>query len=281
MTMKDILVHLDTSETCTHCVAAAAALAKRKGAHLIGIAFALESSLLQYYGGKLVLDVGEDHADATRKAAQEAVDIFEKRTKEAGISAESRIVECSTMEIADRISFHARHVDLTFLEQPAPDRENRSLMATLLEGVLFNSGRPVYIMPYIGRRELPIRKAVIAWDGSYKAARAVNDAIPLLQDRGETVILIVDPDKRRKSHGDHPGADIAVHLRRHGIDTGIVVQDSAGLDISTTILNFVSDAGADLLVMGAYGHSRLRERTFGGVTRTLLDQMTVPVLMSN
>lgn len=281
MVIKDILVHLDTSETCNQCVQAAAALAQRKGAHLVGLAFALESSLLQYYGGKLALELGEDHADATQKAAEAAIKVFEEGTKGLNISTESRIVECSTMEIAEKISFHARHVDLTFLEQPSPDRKNRGLMSSLMEGVLFNTGRPAYIVPYIGRRETPIRKAVIAWDGGYKSARAVNDAIPLLQERGETVVLIVDPDKRKKLHGSKPGADIVAHLERHGIQAKVAKLNSGDFDTSTTILNFVSDAGADLLVMGAYGHSRLRERTFGGVTRTILDQMTVPVLMSN
>ncbi len=279
--IKDILVHLDASDTCAQCVEAAAMLAKRKGAHLIGLAFALESSLLQYYGGKLDIDMGESNSDATHKAAQAAIDIFDQGTKDLDISVESRIIECSTMELAEKIAFEARHVDVTFLEQPSPDRNNRGLMSSLLEGALFNTGRPVYIVPYIGRRETPVRKAVIAWDGSYKSARAVNDAIPLLSDRGETVVLIIDPGKRKKSHGANPGADIAAHLERHGIKVSIVEQTSGGLDISNSILNFVSDAGADLLVMGAYGHSRLRERTFGGVTRTILDQMTVPVLMSN
>ncbi len=279
--IKDILVHLDASETCAQCVEAAAMLAKRKGAHLIGLAFALESSLLQYYGGKLPIDLADRNKEATREAAKAAIDVFERGTKGLEISAQSRIVECSTMELAEKIAFEARHVDLTFLEQPSPDRKNRGLVSSLLEGALFNTGRPVYIVPYIGRRDTPVRKAVIAWDGSYKSARAVNDAIPLLSDRGETVVLIIDPDKRKKSHGPKPGADIVAHLERHGIRASIVVKPSGGLDISTTILNFVSDAGADLLVMGAYGHSRLRERTLGGVTRTILDQMTVPVLMSN
>ena len=279
--IKDILVHLDASETCAQCVEAAVMLAKRKNAHLIGVAFALESSLLQYYGGKLAKDLGEGSFEATHKAAQAAIDIFEQGTKEFELSTQSHIIECSTMELAEKIAFEARHVDLTFLEQPSPDRKNRGLMSSLLEGALFNTGRPVYIVPYIGRRETPVRKAVIAWDGSYKSARAVNDAIPLLQERGETVVFIVDPDKRKKSHGSSPGADIAAHLKRHDINVTIVEHPSGGLDISNTILNFVSDAGADLLVMGAYGHSRLRERTFGGVTRTILDQMTVPVLMSN
>lgn len=281
MAIRDILVHLDTAATCAQCVEAAAALARRTDAHLVGLAFALESSLLQYYGGKLSLDVGEGYSRAAHEAAEQAVETFVQIAGLAGVSHESRIVECSTMELSERIAFQGRHVDMTFLEQPSPDKDNRGLMATLLEGVLFNTGRPVYIVPYIGRRETPVRKAVIAWDGGYKSARAVNDAIPLLQARGETVILVVDAERRKKSHGPNPGADIAAHLKRHGVEASISRVSSGNVDISTTILNFVSDAGADLLVMGAYGHSRLRERTFGGVTRTILDQMTVPVLMSN
>ena len=279
--IKDILVHLDTSETCSQCVEAAAALAQRKGAHLIGLAFALESSLLKYYGGKLAKEVGEGQGEVARNAAQAAIKIFEQGTKGLDIKTESRIVECSTMDVGEQIAFHARHVDMTFLEQPSPDRGDRSLMSSLMDGVLFSTGRPAYIVPYIGRRETPVRKAVIAWDGGYKSARAVNDAIPLLQDRGETVVLVIDPDKRKKAHGAEPGADIAAHLQRHGISTSVVKMTSGDYETATTILNFVSDAGADLLVMGAYGQSRLRERTFGGVTRTILDQMTVPVLMSN
>ncbi len=281
MAIKDVLVHLDTSDTCNQCIQAAAALAGRKGAHLIGLAFALESSLLKYYGGKLALEMGEGQGELTRQAAAAAIEVFEKCTKDRNIETESRIVECSTMDVGEQIAFHGRHVDITFLEQPSPDGENRGLMSSLMDGVLFSTGRPVYIVPYIGRRETPVRKAVIAWDGGYKSARAVNDAIPLLQDRGETVVLVVDPDKRKKAHGPKPGADIAAHLQRHGINASVVKQTSGDYGTATTILNFVSDSGADLLVMGAYGQSRLRERTFGGVTRTILDQMTVPVLMSN
>ncbi len=279
--IKDILVHLDASETCGQCVQAAAALAQRKGAHLIGVAFALESSLLKYYGDMLAIDMGEGQGNVTRKAAEAAIEIFNQGIKDKGLSAESRVVECSTMDVGEQIAFHGRHVDMTFLEQPSPDRGDRGLMSSLLDGVLFSTGRPVYIVPYIGRRETPIRKAVIAWDGGYKSARAVNDAIPLLQDRGETVVLVVDPEKRKKAHGAEPGADIAAHLERHGINVSVKKTTSGDFDVATTILNFISDAGADLLVMGAYGQSRLRERTFGGVTRTILDQMTVPVLMSN
>ena len=281
MAIKDILVHLDSSETCHQCVEAAVALAQRKDAHLIGLAFVLESSLLKYYGGKLALEVGEGQSEMAAKAAKSAIEIFEQGVKGKGICSETRLIECSTMDVGEQIAFHARHVDVTFLEQPSPDRGDRSLMSSLMDGVLFSTGRPVYIVPYIGRRETPVRKAVIAWDGGYKSSRALNDAIPLLQDRGETVVLVIDPEKRKKAHGAEPGADIAAHLQRHGIQVSVKKITSGDYDTATTILNFVSDAGADLLVMGAYGQSRLRERTFGGVTRTILDQMTVPVLMSN
>jgi nucleotide-binding universal stress UspA family protein len=256
-------------------------LAKRKEAHLIGVSFALESSLFHYYGEKIAPDLISSQHEALKDAAKKAILQFEQVAKAAGISHEGRIVECSTVDIAEKLAFEGRHTDMTFLEQPNPDRKNRQLLASLLDCVLFNTGRPVYIVPYVGRRELSVRKAVIAWDGSHKAARAVNDAIPLLQARGEAVVLVIDPERRPKSHGEKPGADIAAHLERHGINTSVEKYPSGEFGVATTILNFISDGGGDLLVMGGYGHSKVRERAFGGVTRTILEQMTVPVLMSN
>ncbi len=111
-------------------------------------------------------------------------------------------------------------------------------------------------------------------------SHAVNDAIPLLKGRGETTILIINPNERRGVHGKNPGHDIAAHLEQHGIKTKVVCQTFKDASTDTVILNYLTDAGADLLVMGAYSHSRLRERAFGGVTNTILHQMTTPVLMS-
>jgi nucleotide-binding universal stress UspA family protein len=150
-----------------------------------------------------------------------------------------------------------------------------------MEAVLFESGRPIYLVPYVGKKIAPVKTAVIAWDGGAKAARTVNDSIPLLQDREEVIILIINADEREGAHGGAPGADIAAHLARHGINAKIELETVTGIDINNAILNFLAESGADLLVMGAYGHSRLREKAFGGVTRSILKEMTAPVLMSN
>ena len=281
MAIRDILVYLDANDPENKCLDAAVGLAKRKQAHLIGVAFALESSLLQFYGEKFAPELHAKQESIARAATDAAVNRFNQITRQAEVSAEVKVVEATIMNIAEKLAFLARHVDIVFLEQPNPDRPNRQLLASLLDGVLFNTGRPAYIAPYVGLREVSVRKAVIAWDGGYKAARAVNDAIPLLQDRGETTVLVIDGDKHKGAHGPKPGADIKAHLERHGINAEIEKYPSGDFGIATTILNYVSDGGADLLILGAYGHSRIRERAFGGVTRTILQQMTVPVLMAN
>lgn len=205
---------------------------------------------------------------------------FAKTAGDAGIEFDSEIIACDVSRAPALMAYHARHGDITFLSQPEPDDNDAGFHQSLLDGVLFASGRPVYAVPYIGRIEQKHRKAIIAWDGGKKAARALNDAIPLLKDRGEVIILIINPGQRSSAHGDNPGVDIAAHLERHGIKTKVDIQISENLTPATIILNTVSDAGADLLVMGAYGHSRLREWAFGGVTDTIMHQMTVPVFMS-
>lgn len=281
MAFKDLLVHIDASQACTHRVAAALALAKRQGASVTGVAIALDSTISSYAGIEFPASLSAQQKEIVKKAADQAIATFEAAAKAAGVDHASRLITCGASKAPAQLSFHARHADMTFMGQPNADEPGASFQEALLDGVLFASGRPVYIVPYIGRFEMAVRKAVIAWDGGRKAVRAVNDAIPLLQGRGgEVVILVVNPEQRRDAHGDRPGADIAAHLARHGIATKIETQRATEISPDQAILNFLSDAGADLLIIGAYGHSRLREKAFGGVTNTILHQMTVPVLMS-
>jgi nucleotide-binding universal stress UspA family protein len=121
----------------------------------------------------------------------------------------------------------------------------------------------------------------VAWDASREATRAVNDAIPLLASATTVTVLSVDPAIGRTEHGDVPGADIALHLARHGVNVRVEQTVSGGIGIGDLLLSRASDLGADLLVMGAYGHSRLRELVLGGATRTMLKSMTLPVFMSH
>jgi len=280
MAFKDILVHLDSCKGCSDRIDAAVALAGRDAARLKGVAFSLKSTVSTYLGIDIPSSLTREQQDLVRKAAQEALARFEKAAREAGITHESEIIECGAAKAPHMLSFMARHHDLTFLGQPDPDEPGGSFHNLLLENVLFESGRPVYIVPYIGRPHMKVRKAVIAWDGGKKAVRAVNEAIPLLQARQEVIILVINPGERKGIHGAHPGRDLAEHLRHHGIDArpDVFTVDDAKPD--TVVLNYMSDSGADLLVMGAYSHSRLREKAFGGVTNTILNHMTTPVFMA-
>ncbi len=280
MAYKDILVHLDDSKACASRIEAAIALAKRQEARVSGVALALKSTISTYIGVDIPSSLTDAQQEIVAKAAQSAVEKFEQAAAEAGVECVSEVIKCSATKASARLAFFARHTDLCFLGQPNPDESGMAFKESLLEGVLFASGRPVYVVPYIGRPQMKIRKAVIAWDGGKKSVRAVNDAIPLLQGRSEVIVLVINPEQRRHVHGEKPGTNIAAHLERHGITARVDVQSHVDIPTDTMILNYLSDAGADLLIMGAYGHSRLREKAFGGVTNTILHQMTTPVLMA-
>ncbi len=142
-------------------------------------------------------------------------------------------------------------------------------------------GRPVLVVPYAGRFEACGRRVLVAWNASRAATRAVNDAMPLLAGAETVTVLCVDPDEDRRAHGDVPGADVAVHLARHGVKARVESTASGGIGVGNAVLSRASDIGADLLVMGAYGHTRVRELLLGGATRTILESMTVPVLLSH
>jgi nucleotide-binding universal stress UspA family protein len=139
----------------------------------------------------------------------------------------------------------------------------------------------VLVVPYAGRFGECGRRVLVAWNASRAATRAVNDAMPLLA-RAETVtVLCIDPAADGRAHGETPGMDIAVHLARHAVKARVETTVSGGIGVGNALLSRVSDIGADLLVMGAYGHARVRELLLGGATRTILESMTLPVLMSH
>ncbi len=280
MAYKDLLIHVDTCDSCSDRIESAVSLAKRHDAHLKAVALALKSSVSSYLGIEIPSSLTEEQQRIVREATEAAMRMFEEAAKEAGISYETEIIECGAAKAPGILSFHARHADMTFVGQPDPDGRKGSFQESLLEGVLFASGRPVYIVPYVGRPHMEHRKAVIAWDGGRKAVRAVNDALPLLKAREEVFVVVVNPDKRKDVHGPRPGRDIARHLERHGVNVTVVplIMPEAAAD--TVILNYLTETGSDLLIMGAYSHSRLREKAFGGVTNTIIHHMTTPVVMS-
>ncbi len=283
MRYTDILVYLDDSEVCESRVATALAMGEAHGAHVVGVALAIEPTIPAYIGAELPIEVRDIQRQAAEESANKAAEAFMKAAELAGVSAETRVVNAYETTAGETLAFHARHADISIIGQSNPDSPFAHLTATLAEELLFSSGRPVYLVPYIGIRSDAVTKgkAIIAWDGGRESTRAVHDALPILEDMDEVIVLVVDAGKNRYSHGAEPGADIATHLARHGIKVRVERVQSAGIDVAEVVLNMIAESGANLLVMGGYGHSRLRELALGGVTRTILKEMTAPVLMSH
>jgi nucleotide-binding universal stress UspA family protein len=179
-----------------------------------------------------------------------------------------------TGEIFGRL---ARRFDVAVVAQAEPDKLPARRL--IIEAALFDSGRPVLLVPYIQREGLRLERVMVCWDGSRSAARSVGDAMPFLA-RAKAVEIVLVASEPGKSN-EIAGADIAHHLARHGLKVElkhIVVQD---LDVGNTILSHAADTEADFIVMGGYGHSRLREFVLGGATRAILGAMTVPTFMSH
>ena len=160
-----------------------------------------------------------------------------------------------------------------------PEREKSVPDEVVDEGVLFDSGRPVIFVPFIQQAGLKLDRVMVCWDGSRAATRAIADALPFLRKAKQVEIVMV-ANGRSKSD-EIPGADLGQHLARHGLKVEVKRITSPDIDVASTILSYAADSSADMIVMGGYGHSRLREFILGGVTRGLLESMTVPALMSH
>ena len=184
-------------------------------------------------------------------------------------------------KVSETVVCQARHADLVVLGQVDPAHPPPPAGRQLVEDVLMTSGRPILVIPYIGRFERFGTNILVGWNNSREAARAVNDAIPLLAEAASVTILEANPIGRKPAIDDAASADITRHLTRHGISAKTARTALASISASDALLSYAADVSADLLVVGGYGHSRLRERILGGVTRELLQHMTLPVLMSH
>jgi nucleotide-binding universal stress UspA family protein len=179
---------------------------------------------------------------------------------------------------ADVVALHARYADLLVINQTDPDAADATHFG---DAVLLAVGRPVLLVPYVGEMRSFGQNVLVCWNASREASRAVTDALPLLQRAASVTVLTVDGRASSYGHGESAGSDIALFLARHGVKTAASQTVSGSVDVGSVILSRAFDLGADLIVMGAYGHSRVREIVMGGATRTVLQSMTVPVLMSH
>ncbi|HET7804833.1 MAG TPA: universal stress protein [Pseudolabrys sp.] len=274
--IKDIVVNLGlgTSDPAGNY---AVSIAESFGAHLLGVAVCYEPVIPGTVMGGVPPEVIETQRAESNKKAQAAIARFEQAGKRAGISMESRVLNTSVSGAADQIARIGRRFDLVVVGQP--QRKNSMLDEVVDEGVLFESGRPVIFVPYIQKAGMKVDRMMVCWDGSRTASRAVGDAMPFLMKAKQVEIVIVSGKPAKDD--ELPGADLGQHLARHGLNVAIKRITSPDTDVPSAILSYAADSSADMIVMGGYGHSRLREFVLGGVTRGMLESMTVPVLMSH
>jgi nucleotide-binding universal stress UspA family protein len=283
--MKDILVHLDASPRSAAVLDVAATLASRYSAHLTALfVIELPTPALFYSGPDGYADprfVDEMIAELRERAMKEAQRVeqaFRDRVRREGLKGEWRLVEGFS---AQTVAIHARYADLTILGQRNPDDTSLEAVSDVVGTTLLSSGRPVIALPYVGDFPVVARKVLVAWKSTREAARAVNDALPLLRQAEAVTVLAINPQGGIQGDGDVPAADIALHLARHAVKASAAHTVADEVSEGEALLSYASDIEADLVVAGGYGHSRMRELILGGVTRTLLTAMTVPVFLSH
>jgi len=274
--IKDIIVNLGLGSR-DPAGEYAISVAEAFGAHVLGIAVSYEPIIPGTVMGGIPSEIIESQRVESDKKARTAVDRFEQAVKRAGISAETRTISASISGAADQIGRMGRRFDLVIVGQP--ERQKSLPDEVVDEGVLFESGRPVIFVPFIQKGGMKLDRIMVCWDGSRAATRAIADALPLLQKAKQVEIVIVSDKPGKKD--EIPGADLGQHLARHGLKVEVKRITSPEIDVPSTILSYAADSSADMIVMGGYGHSRLREFVLGGATRGLLESMTVPVLMSH
>lgn len=271
MTLARILVHADDSDLAAGRFDATFALASAYDAHVVGCAVEHYPVLPSYVGAQMPGEVYAALAEEQQRRVQVAKSQFDNQASAAGWSARSEFVSEQGVT-STVIARHGRTADLIVVSQGIPDTETE----TLPDNVVMESGKPVLVLPAAKSRSKPPGRVLMAWRDTRESARAVEAALPILREaEGVEILTVSEKDSVAGS------ADIARYLAAHGIDTTTNKSVSSDIPVGDAILNRISDGGFDLLVCGAYGHSRLRETILGGVTNKVLTQCPVPALMAH
>ena len=279
MVYKTILVCLTNAHNADRLTRAAVNTARKFGSHLIGL-HTMQS--LDLYPGVTVpisADFEEAFTEGQIKEAREIEKIFRKHADPEDFVTEWRCVKAKSVAAADQIVEHARCVDLVIASQPDVDHD-RPDQATLQRSVIEGSGRPVLVIPTYGEFEKIGNNVLVGWSSTREASRAVHDAIPFMKEAKNTNIFWISKLKSQDTYLAHSANEIATALDRNEVKVNVTHRVETGLPIGDEILNEAADSGADLIVSGAYGHSRIYDFMVGATTSHLMRHMTVPVLFS-
>ncbi|MFM0244831.1 universal stress protein [Paraburkholderia sediminicola] len=279
MSYKSIVVHLDTSERAHPRLELALRAAKQFGAHLTGMfsVFVPDPRSFDVMAGSAEYYSAQEKVRHERRGAIER--LFHAELGRAKVEGDWVTTdECANLAVPRR----GRTADLLIAGQGDPQDPEAYVGDHFPEDLLMATGRPVLMIPYVGAFPSLGSEVMVAWDGSREATRAVHDALPFMQRAKRTTIITVNGRKDEPADSRPAGTDIAAVIARHGVKAEVLnIDEVSGASIGDALLGHASDLGADLIVMGAYGHARWQERVMGGATREILKSMTLPVLMSH
>lgn len=293
MAFKDMLVLLDNGQPATDRPAMqggnadvealgpgpalAIDLAQRLEAHVTGVALAVDPIVPGFVVAPLPVEVIEQARTQALDVAKGATERFRASAEKAGVAAETRVSEVLMGGAPEGFVVNCRATDLVVIGQDDPDRPE-PMREAMIETALFEGTAPLLVVPYISRGRLGFDRVMIGWDGSRTAARAVQAALPLLALAGKISVVMIE---KAGSNPGQPGAELATWLARHGLDVELTQVEAPDISVADALLDHAADKSFDLLVMGGYGHSRVREFLLGGATRGILATMTIPVLMAH
>jgi nucleotide-binding universal stress UspA family protein len=277
MSIASILIHVDNNTACKSRLETAIRLAQQFDAHLTALYVILPTNFPIFsqipVGPKFI----KSHRKSLWEGAARAQKDCEDAARDVGVTLEWRAEEGI---LIDTLNEHGRYCDLIVLGQYDPSDRN-DLSEGAADHVILESGTACLVVPYIGIAANNMNNILIAWNGSMESSRAVKDAVPILKQAKRVEVLVINPEQRKVDEGDVTGAKASAYLARHGINVEAHTVHNKQSNAGDVLLSHASDFSADLVVMGAYGHTRLREKVLGGVTKHLLEHMTVPVLMSH
>ncbi|RJG06437.1 universal stress protein [Noviherbaspirillum cavernae] len=279
MSYKTILVQVDESRHADARIEIASAIAAAENAHLIGAAMTGVSKFIYETMATSPTDPGiTPFIETLRQRAEATLEKFERIAQRSNVmSVEKRLIDD---EAVGGISMQARYCDLLVLGQP--DREEPAAIAPsdLPESVVMHSGCPALVVPYATPARAVGNKVLIAWNASAESRRAVVCALPFLKRAAVVHAAIFNAESQLQGLDEQPGSSLSHFLGRHGVDVEVKVETTK-TDIGNALLSLAATLDSDLMVMGCYGHSRFREVLVGGATRTILESMTLPILMAH
>ena len=279
MAYKTILAHWADANAPKTSAGLGAAMAKRFEGHLTLIAFGIEPNIAAYSYGAPGAAVISAQTEAARDQAETLHEAAQAWHENQAVNADARPALSPIPRPAPTPYSHSRYADLVVVEQPY-DSPREDIAVRVTEGALFEGSAPVLICPQTAPATVGT-KVIVAWDRSVEALHAIRGAMPFLKAAEKVELTLVDPMPAEAGGEEDPGADMALTLSRHGVNVEVAQIPSVGHTVGEVLRHRVTDIGADLLVMGAYGHSRLRESLIGGPTRAMLEAAPVPVLMAH